>query len=263
MLWAVHKQVRTSYLVGTVHFFPFSFRKALTRLIAGLDRVFLEGPLDERSRQEVVAQGSRGNSNALLAALDCDTIRLVNYALGPPKARSQRLNLFPMPFQSKTIDFPSCIEGLQPWMAFFCTWVQYLKQKGWDYSMDLDAFHIASNLAKSVSFLETIEEQIQALEGIPVERIIAFFRDVKNWDRYIEQHIHFYLKGDLDGWPGTTMGFPTRCASILDERDPILFERMRGPLAEGNTAVFVGIPHVRVIKPLLVKDGFLVEQVAK
>jgi uncharacterized protein YbaP (TraB family) len=129
--------------------------------------------------------------------------------------------------------------------------------------MDLDAFHIASNLAKSVSFLETIEEQIQALEGIPVERIIAFFRDVKNWDRYIEQHIHFYLKGDLDGWPGTTMGFPTRCASILDERDPILFERMRGPLAEGNTAVFVGIPHVRVIKPLLVKDGFLVEQVAK
>jgi uncharacterized protein YbaP (TraB family) len=129
--------------------------------------------------------------------------------------------------------------------------------------MDLDAFHIAGKLAKPVFFLESIQEQLRALEGIPLERIIAFFKDIKNWDLYIEQHIRFYLKGDLDGWPGATMGFPTRCASILDQRDPILFERMRGPLAEGNTAVFVGIPHVRAIRPLLVEDGFQLEQIAE
>jgi hypothetical protein len=263
MLWGVHKLGKTSYLVGTVHFFPFSFRKTLTGLITEVDRVFLEGPLDESSRQQVVAKGSRGDSSALLRALDPDTIRRINIALSPGKAGFHRVNLFLPLFHSKTIEFPSCIEGLQPWMAFFNTWVQYLRQRGWDYSMDLDAFHIAGKLAKSVCFLESIQEQIEALEGIPVERIIAFFKDIKNWDRYIEQHIRFYLKGDLAGWPGATMGFPTRCASILDQRDPILFERMRGPLAEGNTAVFVGIPHVRAIRPLLLEDGFHVEQIER
>jgi uncharacterized protein YbaP (TraB family) len=262
MLWSVHKRGKISHLVGTVHFFPFSFKKAMTRLIAGVDRVFLEGPLDEGSRQRVVAHGTKGDSRPLLSALDTETISEINSVLVCEGGFPQGLNLYLPLFQPQAAQmFPSCIEGLQPWMAFFQTWVKVLQQRGWDYSMDLEAYHVALKLAKPVFFLETIEEQLKALDGIPLERIAAFFKDIGNWDRYLEEHLRFYLNGDLDGWPGATMGFPTRCASILDQRDPILFERMKAPLAEGKVAVFVGIPHVRAIRPLLMEDGFDVVQI--
>ena len=72
--------------------------------------------------------------------------------------------------------------------------------------------------------------------------------------------MRYYLKGDLDQWPFMTIGFPTRCASVLDKRDPILFERMLPLIEKGKSCIFVGIPHVRTIKPLLVKKGYEVEQ---
>ena len=126
--------------------------------------------------------------------------------------------------------------------------------------MDLDAYQLAGKLGKEIVFLESIEEQLEALDGIPVERIVAFLKEVDQWSSHLEQHVSHYLKGDLDQWPSMTIGFPTRCASVLDKRDPILYERILPLLEKGKSCIFVGIPHVRAIKPLLIDEGYQVRQ---
>ncbi len=86
--------------------------------------------------------------------------------------------------------------------------------------------------------------------------IVAFFKEIDNWPRYAKEHVRFYLKGDLDAWPAATVGFPTRCEAILDRRDPVMFERMKGYMERGGAAAFVGLPHVRGMRPLFFKEGF-------
>jgi hypothetical protein len=264
MLWSVSKGTATSYLVGTVHFFPLSFRKALTRLIRDLEAVFVEGPLDETSMARVVDRGREEGRGALLDALDPATIMRINRALGYSACDACTISPYMDLFQPRGSDpFSAQVRGLRPWMAFFQTWFQYLRSRGWKHSMDMDAYRIGQELGKRVSFLETIEEQLAALDGIPLERIVSFFKAVEQWDRLIKRHVNYYLKGDLEAWPATTVVFPTRCESIVDKRDPVLFQRMRGSLAQGDVVVLIGVPHVVTVKRLLAEDGFQVRQVRR
>jgi uncharacterized protein YbaP (TraB family) len=261
MLWRVEKAGRRSYLVGTVHFFPFSFKRSLRRLVSSVETVLFEGPLDEASMKEVVQRGSAGDSRALMEALYPNTVKKINRALGylgdSFHAIGSQIGLF----GRGCVDPFSCrIQGMRPWMAFFETWFEFLRQRGWRYSLDLDAYEIARDSGREIGFLETIEEQVRALDGIPLERIVGFFKEIDNWSRYAREHVRFYLKGDLEAWPAATMGFPTRCEAILDRRDPVMFDRMKGYMERGGAAVFVGIPHVRGVRPLLLEEGFEVVQ---
>ena len=61
MLWRVEKDGRASHLVGTAHFFPYSFRRALTRLMRNVEIVMFEGPLDQASSEQIAAYGRGGN----------------------------------------------------------------------------------------------------------------------------------------------------------------------------------------------------------
>jgi uncharacterized protein YbaP (TraB family) len=155
-------------------------------------------------------------------------------------AASKALFLLVTPKPSHTL--AERLEGMRPWMAFFQIWLQFIRQRGWHYSMDLDAYHLAGKLGKEIVFLESIEEQLEALDGIPLERMVAFLKDMDHWDSQLEQHVRYYLKGDLDQWPSMTIGFPTRCASILDKRDPILFKRILPFIREGEELHFCGDP---------------------
>jgi hypothetical protein len=261
MLWEVARKEKASYLAGTVHFFPYSFRQSMKTLIRRVERVAVEGPLDEMSMARVVEHGSQGDPGPLLEALDSVTREKIELLLGcsgkGSVAKSPLLILMnPKPPQT----LAQRLQGMRPWMAFFQIWLQFIRQRGWNYSMDLDAYRIAGDLGKEIVFLETIEEQLEALDGIPLERILAFLRDMDHWDSHLDQHVSYYLKGDLDQWPSMTIGFPTRCASVLDKRDPVLFERILPLLEKGSCCIFVGIPHVRTIKPLLLKEGYEVRQ---
>lgn len=100
--------------------------------------------------------------------------------------------------------------------------------------MDMDAFHIAKNLNKNIYFLENIEEQIEAMEGIPTEKILNFLRKIENWEDYIKIYEKTYLKGDLTNLMEVTKDFPPRCESIIDKRGPILFQRMLPFIEKGN-----------------------------
>jgi len=242
MLWEVTRSEKLSYLAGTVHFFPYSFRRSMKALMRPLETVAVEGPLDEASMARVVEHGSQGDPRSLLEALDSKTTEKIEHLMGcSGKGSSVKSPLLILMNPKPPQTLAERLQGMRPWMAFFQIWLQFIRRRGWTYSMDLDAYQLAGKLGKEIVFLESIEEQLEALDGIPVERIVAFLKEV-------------------DQWPSMTIGFPTRCASVLDKRDPILYERILPLLEKGKSCIFVGIPHVRAIKPLLIDEGYQVRQ---
>lgn len=126
----------------------------------------------------------------------------------------------------------------------------------WKYSMDLDAFKIAHKLKKKVYYLEKIDEQIEALESIPLIKTVNFIKKIDFWESYIKNYEKIYLKGDLNNLISHTQEFPTRCESIINKRDPVLYERMYPFLERGDSLILVGITHIAGIIDRAIKDGF-------
>jgi len=263
MVWKIELGGKRSYLAGTAHFFPCSFKKSLTGLISNADTVLFEGPLDESNMNTVRVYGMEdGDAPSLYDALDGKTIEKINKELGSGTGNidSSLMSSLHMFRSGKGNLFHSEIEGLKPWMAFLKIWSQYLQKRGWKYSVDLEALSVARQLGKNIHFLETIEEQIAALNGIPFERIVNFFREFNSWEKFSRQHVKCYLKGDIETMMGVTVEFPTRCESIIDKRDPVMFERMEHFIEKGNAMVFVGTTHIRGISRMLEGIGYKVSK---
>jgi uncharacterized protein YbaP (TraB family) len=264
MMWKVEKNGKASYLVGAAHFFPYSFKKFLTTYIKNADSVLLEGPLDEANMNKVIEKGAGGDDNSSLGGLlDDRTITEINkleYILPSPSY----YGTFMMTYggQSRNDLLYNQIKDKKPWMAFFSIWFYYRARNGWKYKMDVDTLKIAKGLGKEVHFLEKIEEQIDALNGIPVERIVNFLKRVDKWDMYGKKYVKYYLKGNLEGLLSETNDFPTDCESIIDKRDPVLYERMKPFIEKGNAFAVVGVTHIKGIKELLRKDGYTINELA-
>jgi uncharacterized protein YbaP (TraB family) len=259
MIWEVEREGRRSRLVGTAHFFPYHFKGSLRRYIEQAEAVLLEGPLDEAATKRTAERGSEGGEgSSLYDALDTATIRKLNRELrGPsPPLSSQRLyqDLFG---DGAEESLRVKIKGLKPWMAFFRIWSHYLTTRGWNYSTDLDALTIANEMGKDAHFLETIEEQIDALEAIPLERFVDFLKRLER-EGYRRDYVRCYLRGDLERLMAVAeaRGFPTFCEPIVGRRDPILWARMRPFFEKGNAIAFVGVVHCRGIKALLLREGY-------
>jgi len=260
MVWEVSKDGRKSYLAGTAHFFPFSFKKSLTRYIADANAVLLEGPLDQSSMDKVVEHGAKGGeSRSLEGVLDDRTIDEINKLEYTIRTHSY-FGTYMMVFGQSPDKLYSRIKDKRPWMAFFEIWSYYREKNGWEHTMDRDALNIAKELGKDVHCLEKIEEQIDALNGVPLERIATFLKKVEKWDGYARRYVKYYLGGDMEGLLAFAAEFPTYCESIIDKRDPILYERMKPYLEKGNALAFVGISHINGIKKMLIKDGYTVQQ---
>lgn len=266
MMWKVEKNGKASYLIGAAHFFPYSFKKFLTPYIKNADAVLLEGPLDEANMNKVIEQGTGGNENnnsSLDGILDDNTITEINkleYILPSPSY----YGTFMMTYggQSRNDLLYNQIKDKRPWMAFFSIWFYFRARNGWKYTMDMDTLNIAKSMGKEVQFLEKIEEQIDALNGIPVERIVNFLKRVNKWNMYGKRYVKYYMKGDLEGLLSGTNDFPTYCDSIIDKRDPVLYERMKPFLEKGNALAVVGVTHINGIGKMLRKDGYTINEQA-
>jgi len=258
MVWDVEKHGQRSALVGTAHFFPYRFQAALRDRIGGAETVLLEGPLDEESRRKVVAAGSARRGASLYDALDAATIRRINEALAVPAPSTDRSPLYWPLLRGDTQDsWGEEIRRLEPWMAFFHIWTEYRRRDGWIYSVDLDAARIAAEMSKDVRFLETIEEQIETLGRIPLHRMVNFLKSV-GWETYRRDYVRLYLEGDLTALMAMAQAFPTYCEPVIEERDPVLLERMMPFLERGNAIAFVGVTHCRGLIALLRARGYAV-----
>ena len=85
MVWEVQKNNKKSFLIGTAHFFPYSFKTSLSRYIRNADTVLFEGPLDKDNMAKVVKAGvEREKAPHLFEKLDKRTMAKIDEALAPP-----------------------------------------------------------------------------------------------------------------------------------------------------------------------------------
>jgi hypothetical protein len=262
MLWRIEKDAKLSSIVGTAHFFPHSYRKAFTRLMRDASAVLFEGPLDRESMAVVARYGMEGEgAPSVLKALNPEVVKKINRRLSKaveePAGPATGLRMIRLS-SPRFLDLYA--DGVRPWMALFATWSAFLRTKGWKNSMDLEAYTIATRLRKNVRFLETIDEQLAALDEIPFDRIVAFLNAFEEWDRYAERHLKLLVDGRYDEMISSTTMFPSRCQSIVDDRDPVLFDRMKQFVDEGRALAFVGTTHVMGITRMFETEGYRVKQ---
>jgi len=259
MLWEVEKESRKSWIGGTAHFFCCSFEFSFRKLFERVDTVLFEGPLDQASLDQVSEAGRspESESTRLIDVLTEEDFRRLERVVTGPRGFWARVLGFERPDPPDVRYF---LSETRHWMAFFSLWTSYLKRRGWDQSVDLEAWHLAHDMGKSVAAMETIAEQIETLEGIPLSRVVRFFRLCDRWDRYIRRNERAYLKGDLRGMMGTSTEFPTRTERVIHRRDALFLERMKPFLEPGRCAVFVGTAHLLNLLPLLEGAGFRVRR---
>ena len=258
-IWKVEKAGRISFLVGTAHFSPYSFKKSLTRLIQDAEIVLFEGPLDEESMARVVHYGQQGeNSPSLYKALEPAAIKEINQQLAARLKTSTTAGTYLDFLRPTTLDFlESHMRGVRPWMAFFTVWSAFLD---WKHSMDVEAFQIAQKIGKKIGYLETIEDQLAALDGIPFERFVNYLNHIEQWKNHKEVFIKAFLEGGMERFVSMTGVFPTRCESILTKRDPIFFKGIQTSSEEAKTVAFVGVAHIPGIQKLFLDAGYQVTQ---
>jgi uncharacterized protein YbaP (TraB family) len=258
-VWRIEKDRHASFLVGTAHFSPYSFKKALIGLIQSVDIVLFEGPLDQESMAEVVQYGQHGeDTRSIYEALDPTVIKEINKLLGARFGLQTTAVPYLDIIHPTSSDFLEVhTRGVRPWMAFFIIWSTFLN---WKHSMDVEAFQIAQKLDKKIEYLETIEDQLAALDGVPFERIVNYFNHIKHWKAHKESYLKAFLEGDLLKFFSMTGEFPTRCDSILTKRNPIFFKGMKAFFERGKTTAFVGVAHIPGIRDMFLSEGYLVTQ---
>ena len=124
--------------------------------------------------------------------------------------------------------------------------------------MDLEAWRLAHSLGKHVLAMEDIEEQLEALRAVPVQRAVNHLRNCALWPAYLRANARAYLAGDLMGLMGTSTEFPTRTGHIIGARDQRFRERMVPYLEEGRALALVGSAHLLNLRSMLEEDGFTV-----
>ena len=258
-VWRVEKNGQGSFLVGTAHFSPYSFRKTLTGLVQGSETVLFEGPLDQESMAEVARYGCRGEGTpSVYDALAPAVIREINRHLTNQPGAATTAGAYLELFSRKPSGFlEEHARGVRPWMAFFATWSAFLNYK---HSMDVEAFHIAREMGKEIGYLETIQDQLDALDGIPFDRIVNYFNRFQHWSAHRERFSKIFLKGELQNYLSITEEFPTRCESIIGKRDPLFFQGIRDCFETGPTTAFVGVGHIPGILKRFLEEGYRVTQ---
>jgi len=258
-VWRVEKNSSVSFLVGTAHFSPISFRKALSRLVRGSETVLFEGPLDQESMAVVARYGARGEDTlSVYDVLDPAVIREINRQLAERSGQAAMAGSLLDLINVKTSGFlEQHARGVRPWMAFFTTWSAFLN---WKHSMDVEAFRIARELGKKIDYLETIDDQLNALDGIPFDRIVNYFNRFQHWSAHRERFTKVFLEGNVQNYLSITEEFPTRCESIIGKRDPIFFQGMKTFFEKGRTTAFVGVGHIPGIRNMFLDEGYRVIQ---
>ncbi|MFH1756486.1 MAG: TraB/GumN family protein [Pseudomonadota bacterium] len=263
-VWKIAKDGRAGFLAGSAHLFPYRLKKSLESYIQSTKVVLFEGPLDDQSMNRVVEQSLKVEEAATLyEALDDQTIGKIRKVAGHLFSKPDSLFLI-LSLTSRGQDpLLAHFKSRTPWMAFFQIWSNLLKERGWQHSVDLEAWQIAIQLGKEIIFLETIEEQIAGLAGIPLERFVHFFKKIDQWGEMFKNHADLYLQGEIEPLLAATTEFPSRCPAIVERRDPVMFERMKGYFARGEAIAFVGTSHIPGIQDRFRAEGYTIRQVTQ
>lgn len=259
MLWRLEKEGRVSWIGGTAHFFCHSFEPSFRRLFRNVDNVIFEGPLDADFMARVDKAGKTlpaGFSPLIDLLTEEDILELERTVHGPRGRMAKLLGMA----RTNGRDVRWYLQNALPWSAFFSLWTSFLERQGWHESVDMEAWRIATEMGKNVIGMETLEEQLDSLGSLPVERVIRFFRSCRGWKARSRRNMRAYLAGDLEKMMGSSAEFPTRTEYVIGRRDQRFLERMLPYIEQGRAAVFVGSAHMVNLRHMLADKGFLVRQ---
>jgi hypothetical protein len=126
-VWRVEKGQKVSFLVGTAHFTPYRFRRALTKLIQNADTILFEGPLDQESMAQVVQYGRQGeNTLSVYEALDPRAIKELNRQLGTRINPSTTAGTYLELIYSKASNYlETYTAGVRPGWLFFTVCLRF------------------------------------------------------------------------------------------------------------------------------------------
>ncbi len=259
MVWKILAKDKASYLIGTTHMFCYNFSKSLRGFIKKSESILFECSLDEQSLRRVSSAGLKKSNLSLYDFVDKELLEKLAQAFLNALKRNNLTNIIELDYSSLKKayleDIMKVLKNQAHWASFFTIWYDFLSHINWKFSMDLKAQSLAREMKKDIFFLEEPEEQIQAMEGMPPERILHFFRQSNNWIDYTEKFSKLYLKGKIHELMKATVNFPTRCESIIERRDPVLFERMLPFIRRGNALILVGITHVPGLLRFIQQEG--------
>ncbi len=260
-VWKLEKNGNTSFLVGTAHFYPYSVRTSLAKLFRDNHTVIFEGPLDEESMGRVRAAGAcRAEGESLLELLDNKTRDKIRKILAPERQRTSSAAMLKILTTGAPDPVVQVLGSMKPWLAFFTIYTKFLEKIGWKHSVDREAYEIAMEMGKEVVFLETIEEQVEVLEGLSVPQIVDFLTRIDQWEGYAKQFVARYLDADVESIKSNRIGFPTRHPMVIDGRDELFVERAGRYFRQGDAVLCVGVPHVVNMKRMLRQAGFSVDR---
>lgn len=256
MVWEVRKGDRRSFLGGTAHLFRYSFAKSFRKLFRQVDTVLFEGPLDSESLARVADEGSHGGSLAGILT-EGEIRRLERVVRGPQGRLAHFCNMaWPHPADVRTI-----LATHQPWSVFFTLYYAYLQRKGWDQSVDLEAWHIAHDMGCTVLCMESIDDQLASLQSIPKERILNFLRRPETWHCHRRQSLQAYLAGDIQKLQGMGTEFPSRTERVISVRDEVFLHAMLPHFERGGAVALTGSAHLFRLRPMLRERGFVLRQI--
>jgi uncharacterized protein YbaP (TraB family) len=124
----------------------------------------------------------------------------------------------------------------------------------------MEGYQVACKLGKQIQFLETLEEQLEVLDNISLDRIARLLNDVDTWVDYNRKYVQYYLEGELENLVNLTSRFATRGPVVVGARDRILFERMLPVIEREDALAFVGFPHIPGVVKLFRDDGYTIIQ---
>ncbi|MBO0749335.1 MAG: TraB/GumN family protein [Porphyrobacter sp.] len=207
-IWKVADKDTTIYLFGTVHALPKDaqwFSGPVERAYDSSDELVTEIPLDDTAGDaQAIAK------RALL-----------------PKGQSLR-DMMPqaqrMKFEEALVGLGLPVEAmdrLEPWYAAMTLSLLPVMQSGYDPATGVESKLSAQATGKHKAALETVEQQIDLFDGLPVSAQLSFLSETVNSvskaTAMLNAMVADWMKGDADG-----------LAMLLNQEmdDPVLYKRL-------------------------------------
>lgn len=122
--------------------------------------------------------------------------------------------------------------------------------------MDIKLYRIALTEKKKVHGLETVKEQVQVFESMPLDKQIVLLKETLDnhamLPSIIEKMTLVYLHRDLQGLVYLSKKYAPKDKTLakllmirlLEKRNKIMFQRMQPQLRDGNACIAVGALHL-------------------
>nr|WP_166175623.1 TraB/GumN family protein [Altererythrobacter segetis] len=212
-IWKVADKDTTIYLFGTVHALPKDtkwFSGPVERAYKASDELVTEIPMDASGDAQAIA------ARALLA-----------------KGQSLRAMMAPddrMKFEEALVGLGLPIEAMdrfEPWYAAMTLSLLPVIKSGYDPQTGAETKLTAEAEGKRKAALETVQQQIDLFDGLPVEAQLSFLKEtvdsISKATTTLDAMVAEWMKGDADA-----------LAMLLNDEldDPVLYKRL---LTDRNT----------------------------